>query len=1271
MRKICLSLFLLVFWLNVWGQSKHFSLKWNIDQISDNQSIPPGSMAFFQSENFQYTPQNLYFTAVWNESLPVDETTVRLQNISYSPVQPSLVKTMSVKLSQERFVPRLNNSRARDQRLAVFQINALIYKNGTYYKLDSFDLSYQYKNWQKNPVVQNIYDSKWASGKWYRFKIDKTGVYKIDKNFLKDLGIDVGSVNPKKIKIFGNGGKVMPLRNDVFYPEDITELAIKVAGEQDGVFNDDDYILFYAVSDKEWTDDYDSNLNFYTDTTYYYIQIDESDGKRISDYIEPLDDATEFYDDYLSRQFYEQDKTIFTYMGRKAFDEPLTLSENSKELHFAFDHLVTSKPVRYTIKAAVNKAPVSLRVTVNNQTSFSLNFSYVCSYCLGTENSQSGTLTVSGDQVDFDLNFDTNNLFDAHLYLEYVNVWAYCRLQAGGHQFAFSNPDATGDGVGAYSFNQAKDIVQIWDVTDPYTPAVFENAQDNFNLKFDRTVRKKFVAVDKNDFYVPEKTEETAQSNQNLHREVFYHTGQLADLDYLIVTPAFLHEQAEKFAGLHRAKGLNVYVADLQKIYNEFGNGQTDIAAIRNFIKYIYNNASTPDKRLKFVMMFGDASNNYKNLIPDYLLTGGTSSNIVPIYESLQSFSLVSSIASDDFFVMMDPDEGQLIDMSENPDIAVGRLVVRDEKEAGVLYEKYLNYQRPEAFQNWRTYITLWADDADPDNTWEIQFTENTEEIAQKISDIHPEFNLVKIYQDAYKQVNTPGGPRYPDAKRDLINQFEKGSLIVAYIGHGNEIALSHERMLVIDDILNMHNANRLPLMSTMTCEFGKFDNPTTETAAEILMWHQDGGVLEMVSTTRSMYSINANNMHIDFYETLLGLGAGMNGEIIKNPAEALQLTKNYTHSGTGKFNVAFLGDPGFDLGFARPKIVLKTINNQPVDTLKALKHIVIKGEVQDENSNLMSGFNGTLSSVVFDKYQQAQTLDNDYNGLNVSFEKLGPKLFQGKTDVINGTFQFEFIVPKDINLSYGKGRISFYAANQNDEKIGYNQDIIVGGVDENAEDDNTPPVIKAYMNDTSFVSGGITDSSPYIILELKDEHGINTIGGIGHDITAYIDDNQENVFVLNDFYETENNTYKEGKVKYRLYDLEPGWHTLTAKAWDVYNNSATTTIDFQVVSNEELKIEKVLNYPNPFIDYTEFWFNHNHPFETLDVMIQVYTVSGKLVWQHRQSVVTEGYLSREITWDGRDNYGNKLAKGVYVYRLSVRTLNGKTAQKIEKLVIL
>ena len=1272
MKKI-ISILIIFLSINLWSQTKHFDIKWTLQTLKKNTSLKPDDYVLFQPKNYQFTPGDIIFSEVWQSPGTIDKNSVSLKHVKYSPIDVLLVKKLKLKNLQHEFKPVLVSSYARNNIFTTLEINTIIYKNGQYFKLDAFDIQYNYKRQKRQIHIQNIYDSHWATGQWYKFKIDKTGVYKLDKSFLESLGIDLNELDPHKIKIFGNGGKVMPLLNSTPYPEDITELAIEVVGEQDGRFDNNDYILFYAQSDKEWSDEYDSNLNVYTNDTYYYVQVDDQDGKRIQAYQEPSGTPVETFTDYQAYKFYEKDKVIFTNMGRKVFDEPLDINgSNSKTYTFSFDNRETSKPVTYKIKAATNTGNTSYSVTINGQSEGTANFYNIGSYSLGTDREKTGSLLLPDNPVEIKLTYDNAGFFDAHLYLEYINVWAYCRLEQSGKQFRFYHPDAVnGTGIAAYHFTNAADITRIWDITDIYNPAYVNNSQSNFDIKFRKEDSKRFIAIDKNDYYTPEKVDNPLQENQNLHRDLFYHTGQFQDLDYIIVTPSSLYDKAVKFAMMHRQMGLNVYVAKLNQIYKEFGNGAQDIAAIRNMVKYVYNNASAPNKKLKFLMLFGDASNDFKGVIPENLLVNGKNSNLVPIFESLNSFDLVSTIGSDDFYVMMDDNEGLLDSRQEKPDIAVGRLLVRNKDEAETMFQKYQHYLSKETKQNWRTFITLWSDDADPGHSGDTTFETNTENIAQKLKQFHPEYNVIKIYQDAYLQVNTPGGPRYPDAKRDLFNRIETGTLILAYIGHGNQSTLAHEMMITMNDVDKFHNYERLPLMTTMTCEFARFDDATRDTSAEYLLRNDKGGVLEMVSTIREIWTSNARSMNTDFYDALFGMGTGMNGDIIRNPAEALRMAKVYTSSGYGKFNIAFLGDPGFELGFAKPKIVLNSINNQQTDTLKALKHIIIKGEIQDNAGNLITGFNGTVYPVVFDKYQTTETLDNDSNGFTMQFEKLGPKLFQGKVDAVNGQFTFEFVVPKDIDLTYGKGRLSFYAVSETEEKIGYNENIIVGGVDENAADDNTPPVIKAYLNDRNFVSGGVTDANPYLLLDLSDENGINTIGGIGHDIIAYIDDNQTNIFVLNDFYQTEANTYKRGNVKYRLFNLKPGWHTLHIKAWDVYNNSGTAEISFQVVENKALKLDRVLNYPNPFTDYTEFWFNHNHPFENLDVMVQVYTISGKLVWQHRQTVFSEGFLSRDIVWDGRDNFGNKLAKGVYIYKLTVKTMNGKTSQKIEKLVIL
>jgi hypothetical protein len=192
------------------------------------------------------------------------------------------------------------------------------------------------------------------------------------------------------------------------------------------------------------------------------------------------------------------------------------------------------------------------------------------------------------------------------------------------------------------------------------------------------------------------------------------------------------------------------------------------------------------------------------------------------------------------------------------------------------------------------------------------------------------------------------------------------------------------------------------------------------------------------------------------------------------------------------------------------------------------------------------------------------------------------------------------------------------------------------------------------------------------LILRLNDSSGINIVGtGIGHDITAVLDQDTKKVFVLNDFFESELDTYQKGVVRFQLPALEEGPHTLHIKAWDVANNSSEVVIEFRVLKKQNLSLTHVLNYPNPFTTRTTFWFEHNRPNEDLLVSIQVFTISGKLVKTIRQTINTPGNRSSEIEWNATDDFGDKLARGVYIYQLRVTGSDGKSALKLEKLLVL
>ncbi|NQY67005.1 MAG: T9SS type A sorting domain-containing protein, partial [Flavobacteriales bacterium] len=375
--------------------------------------------------------------------------------------------------------------------------------------------------------------------------------------------------------------------------------------------------------------------------------------------------------------------------------------------------------------------------------------------------------------------------------------------------------------------------------------------------------------------------------------------------------------------------------------------------------------------------------------------------------------------------------------------------------------------------------------------------------------------------------------------------------------------------------------------------------------------------------------------------------------------------------------NFTLLGDPAITLAYPKEKIATTSIkvtgNTTISDTIRALNEVEITGEIRNQNGVKLTNFQGILYPTIFDKVQTLNTLGNDNNGENtISFQVQKNAIFKGKASVTNGNFSFKFVVPKDIGYQYGEGRISYYAENGNIDASGIKTDFIVGGTDTTAVLNEEGPEIELFLNDDKFVNGGTTNENPNIYAKVYDENGINTVGiGIGHDITAVIDGDDVNPIVLNEFYESDIDSYKSGVIKYPLSDLSQGPHTITLKVWDVQNNSSERTKEFVVKNSKKMELSHVLNYPNPFTLNTSFYFEHNQPNSDLDISIQIFTLAGNLIKTINQKLTTSGFRSDAIPWDGRSDYGEKLGRGTYLYRITVQSADGFSSNKYERLVIL
>jgi hypothetical protein len=443
--------------------------------------------------------------------------------------------------------------------------------------------------------------------------------------------------------------------------------------------------------------------------------------------------------------------------------------------------------------------------------------------------------------------------------------------------------------------------------------------------------------------------------------------------------------------------------------------------------------------------------------------------------------------------------------------------------------------------------------------------------------------------------------------------------------------------------------------------------------AGEWVSLNPYGGAIALMTTSRSVYFGVNTITGLRFFQNVFKRDANNQP---KEFGEIMKLTKNASGSSDNKRSFTLIGDPALRIALPQMRIITDSINGLSplveIDTLQALSKVTIKGHIEDFNGNPITNFNGTLSPSVFDKPKTQNTLGQDSNSPELPFVVQRNIVYKGKSTVSNGYFEFSFVVPKDINLSIGNGKISYYAENGDYDAAGSDTLFKIGGIDPNGVNDQVGPEISLYLNDNNFVNGGITDETPILIAELFDENGINTVGnGIGHDLTAMIDANSADPIVLNDYYVADMDSYQAGTVRYTLPKLSTGKHTLTLKVWDVNNNSSEETVEFVVQEKEDITLAHVLNYPNPFTTYTEFFFEHNQVCSEMEVQVQIMSVSGKLVKTINQTVNTQGFRSAGIPWDGKDDFGDQLAKGVYLYWIKVKTPEGEMAEKLEKLVLL
>ncbi|MFM7216391.1 MAG: type IX secretion system sortase PorU [Bacteroidota bacterium] len=1130
----------------------------------------------------------------------------------------------------------------------------------------------------------SVRNSIFSSGKWNRIALTENGIYKMDYAFLKSIGLDVDNLDPRTIQVFGNGGGQLPYLNSATRFDDPEENAIFVSGEGDGRFDAGDYVLFYGTSQTRWK--YDNNsqsfihqINAYCDTTYYFVSAGRQTGKRISSRVSSSASPTSDVSDFNDFGFHETDQYNLLKSGREWYGEKLDNINPSRTFSFTLPNHLPGEPVKLKVNLigratnSIGHNNNSFIIKVNGTQVTTQGFADVGSsaqdnYALPVTITQN--VTVPGNTVDVTVQFyssDPNGIG----WLNFIEVGSTCSLQTTGRlaHFHFRNASSVGPGTFTrFNVSGVSNSHLVWDVTEP-TEVVEQGHQKNgSDLSFvaSSDVLREYVTFNPGVTLAPAAS--GTVDNQNLHG--------LGQAEMIIVTHPSFTSQAEKVAGFHRSQGLRVHVVNTRQVFNEFSSGAQDVCAIRNMMKLFYDRASSPSAMPRSLLLFGDASYDNKYRLAD-------NTNYITSYQSAGSLNNTQTYMSDDFFGLLDASEGEWTN-SEIVDLSVGRLPVRTITEAESAAGKILNYggaslssasvnSPDQPLGDWRNMVSFVADDQDNNTHFKQADT-----LANRVSRNYPIYNLDKIYLDAYNQVTTPGGQRYPDAQRAIVDRVERGTLLMTYVGHGGEVGWGHERILEVADINGWTNYQHLAAFLTATCEFTRIDDPARVSAGEYIFLNPKGGGICLFTTSRLAFSSSNNNLCQRFYTHVFEPFEGRSPTI----GEIFEQTKIDVYSDQYVRNFILVGDPALTLSYPSYKVRTTAINGHPLqssapDTMKALSKVTITGEVTDRSGNRLSNFNGVVNPTVYDKWTTYYTLGNDES---ISSDPSYPQpfraqrniIYKGKVSVTNGTFSFSFVVPKDIQFAFGYGKVSYYAQNGISDATGYDTVFCVGGYDANGTADENGPAIRLFMNDEKFLSGSMTDENPTLLALVSDSSGINAVGsGIGHEMTATLDNDPKQLIVLNDYYQNDLNSFQSGKVAYDFKSLSAGPHSIRFKVWDVYNNSNEAVIDFIVAESAKLAIDHLLNYPNPFTTHTRFIFEHNRPNSALDAQVQIFTVSGKLVKTISGQIISEGFRSDELSWDGLDDYGDRIGKGVYLYKLRLRTPEGSTAEKFEKLVIL
>ncbi len=1083
------------------------------------------------------------------------------------------------------------------------------------------------------------------SDNWMRLRIPETALYIITYNDLISAGVDPSAVDPSSVRLFGSPPYEEPDSVDSggSFEEDyhLVEHSILYRGTGSTEFMPGDTLFFYGLGVDAWADDIDpaGSHRLYIEHSYekentYWLTWGGDFGStpRRMDVRDVTPAAP--YDievtSYEARMHIEQDNQYDAcYTDDRWYWQTIDPSVVTVfNDYFSIDQISGTEGVVRT--QAYGPYKNSLYQTAE----YYLSGSLIGSIGWSTQ-SDYDPLAMPVFETEVSNLAQGTNTFTVRkttgnpMYILWYEVFYRRPLQAASNLLDFYAPAEVGSAHVVMNGYQAGTLY-IFDVTDHDSPLFLEGWR--------RTAQGAELGdlLDGGSMHYV-----AAHVSALVHPSI-----ELASVPSLRddpVCPDMLIIYHEMFAGAAsrirdlRSGGIpyapNPYVkaVDIQTVYDNFSCGRKDPIAIRNYIKFLYDSfEDMGEPVLKYVLLIGNGTYDTGDIL-------GRGNDLIPLYMNRYYVNERNAIEDDDFYVKLDEGDDRYTD------VAIGRLCVLNRTEADGWADLLATYDDDTDLGSWRNKVILVADD-EFGSTFddEFYFMNDAEDMCDGESGQFPRFiDFKKVYLHHYPSV----GSVKPAARKDLLDSWSKGALIVNYAGHGSAYQMADEYVMVDSDLYTLTNGTRRPIVISFSCTTGNLESPYRRSLSQIMCTYAGGGAIATMSAVDPTYPAPNTMLNREIFEALFTSRDSTGTEPI---GYSLLLAKMKVLSITNNAKYALLGDPAMSLALPSYKVEHEV---ESIDTLYTGIGYTVKGSVR-VGGQVFSSFDGTFDMIVqeaeehIDKTVLKERIWGDtvyVDTIQVKYDLPGDEFFRGTGDVVDGEFTMNFFVPMNCRPGID-ARIRSYVMGSAIDGVGACDTLALFQNDTIPTNDGPPDVELFFANQATRVKAGAR-----LVAEIEDPDGIAILGKEPENsIFLEFDSGGLPIFVT-EYFDYEHGSSTRGRVEYPLHSgFEPGPHSVVLKAFDNLGASAADTLLFEIIEEGIYTISDVFNFPNPFREGTNFVFQLSNP---ADVSLKVYNVSGVKIWE-RNMFGEEGF--NNVYWDGRDMAGDRPANGTYLYFLEV-----------------